>query len=156
MRRFRTVAIAILVSVSIIACANFSWAQAPMFSSTKKESPKAIGTLGGLIGEGIPIQLDGDSLYIVRNNTFAGGIGLDLATYQGLVSLRGEIAQGGEGSPFVGVGAFVNIPKLLNLIPGMSWQAGAINPSIGVVPGFDFTQERFDWAIVLSIISIAF
>jgi hypothetical protein len=42
------------------------------------------------------------------------------------------------------------------MIPGANWNATYINPSIGVIPGYDFKEGRFDCGILLSIIKVVF
>lgn len=130
---------------------SLALAQAPAISPTPKKAAPDFQSLA----DTLPIILNGDTLYRIRGGSFDGGLGIDLATYKGLVTLRAEASQSIEGSPFSGVGLTVNIPALVNMV-GANWQAGAINPSIGIVPGYDFGQKRFDVGIVLSIISIAF
>jgi hypothetical protein len=154
MKKLNLIVLAMVFTLMLTLTVAF--AQAPVISKTAVVQPKGLGTLGGVLGESLPFQLNGDSLYQIRSGTFAGGVGVDVASWKGILTFRGEMAQGVEGSPFMGAGIFVNIPTLLNTIAGVNWQAGAINPSVGIVPGYDFTNSRFDAAIVLSIISVTF
>lgn len=105
----------------------------------------------------LPINLSGDTIYRVRAGSIDAGVGIDLASYKDLCVLRAEASQSteGEGS-FAGVGLFVNVPTLINMITGASWNASYFNPSIGIVPGYDFKDNKFDAGIVLSIIQVNF
>lgn len=140
-----------MVLIVALMFVSFALAQAPAISPT----PKAMAPNFATLADTLSINLNGDTLYRIRGNSFDGGLGIDLANYKGFVTLRAELSQSTEGSPFSGVGFMLNIPSLLNML-GTSWQAGAINPSIGIVPGYDFGQKRFDIGVVLSIISVTF
>ena len=107
--------------------------------------------------DNLPFNLAGDTLYRINVHSIDVGIGIDLASYKGILTLRAEASQSTEGEgQFAGAGLFVNIPMLLNMIPGVSWNASYINPSIGVVPGYDFRNNKYDTALVLSIIQVNF
>jgi len=137
--------------LALVIFASLAFAQAPAVSPTPKKAAPDFQTLTSTL----PINLNGDTLYRVRGGSFDGGLGIDLASYKGLVTLRAEASQSVEGSPFSGIGLMLNIPALVNMI-GANWQAGAINPSIGIVPGYDFGQKRVDVGVVLSVISVTF
>jgi hypothetical protein len=149
MRKISTI-VGMVLMVGILFV-SLALAQAPAISPTPKKATPDFQILTGTL----PITLNGDTLYRIKGGSFDGGLGIDLGSYKSLVILRAETSQSTAGSPFVGIGLMFNIPSLMNAI-GANWQAGAINPSIGIIPGYDFGQKRFDAGIVLSIISINF
>jgi hypothetical protein len=156
----------ILLIVCLVFVSSMAYAQAPrnfkgLFiapEAAKKAQAAAFAAQPLMtVFDSLPINLTGDTLYRVSADSVDVGLGIDLASYKGLFTLRAEASQsaGGEGQ-FAGAGIFVNIPTLLNMIPGMNWNASYINPSIGVIPGFDFTNHKYDTGLVLSIIQITF
>lgn len=120
----------------------------------KAEPAPAFNTILG----GLPFNLEGDTIYLIDGESFGAGVGVDIATYKGLLTLRGEVTStnAADTSIFAGTGLMLNIPTLLSLIPGVTWNASYINPSIGVVPGWDFGSDKFDVGVVLSIIQVTF
>jgi len=120
----------------------------------KMETPPR--TTRMLLDGSLPINLSGDTLYRVSSGSLDAGVGIDLASYKELIVCRAEASQSTSGDgQFVGAGIFVNIPTLVNMI-GANWNASYINPSIGVVPGYDFDGHKYDTGIVLSIIQVTF
>ena len=101
-----------------------------------------------------PLNLTGDTIWLGRSNQFVVGIGMDVITYKGIFNFRVEAAQGTEANTFMGAGPLINIPSLLNLIPGTTWNAKVINPSIGILGGYDFNKRRGEWGVLLSIIQL--
>jgi hypothetical protein len=148
--------------VSLFLMSSIALAQERPFTGlfVAKEVPKKAEPVRStrlLLDGSLPINLSGDTLYRFSAGSIDAGVGIDLASYKDLVILRAEASQStaGEGQ-FMGVGFFVNIPKLINMISGANWNAAYINPSIGVVPGYDFGNSKYDTGIVLSIIQVTF
>lgn len=148
MRKIKFLAMALFM----LLFASTLFAQAPAVGPIQ---PKKATPDFATLGTGLPIQLNGDTLYRIRGNQWDAAVGIDLASWKNLITLRAELSQSVEGNPFSGVGLFVNIPTLVNKIAGSRWEAGAINPSVGVVPGVAW-GNGFDVAVVLSIISVTF
>ena len=93
----------------------------------------------------------------------APGLGLDILTYkEGLVTLRAQAffastdVLGAENATVVGTAVLVNLIKVSGLVPGTSWLAKAINPSIGLFGGYDFNSGRLVGGPMVSIINIQF
>lgn len=107
------------------------------------------------------INLQGDTAYLFRAKTLAVGVGSDIATlYNGVVTLRLEAITAPAsadlgGSTLIGTGAMVNLPKLITRLGGQ-WQAKVINPSVGVMPLYDFRNSKYDVGLVVSVIRIDF
>lgn len=157
---FRSVFCLILMALISVLISGLCFAQttpapAPPAAATTVPASATTPDLQ-VLTSGLPINLTGDTLYRIRGGTIDGAIGMDLAIYKGLVTLRAEISQTTTGSPFAGAGLMVNIPTLVNKISGANWTATFINPSIGIVPGYDFGTKQFDAGVVLSIINIKF
>jgi hypothetical protein len=156
----------ILLIVCLVFMSSMAFAQAPrnfkglfIASPESKKLMQASFATSPLqtVFDNLPINLTGDTMYRINASSFDIAFGIDLASYKGLVTLRAEGSQSTEGlGQFAGAGLFLNIPTLLNMIPGVSWNASYINPSIGIVPGFDFNEHRYDTGIVLSIIQVTF
>ena len=94
---------------------------------------------------------------------FAPGVGIDLVDYkQGLMTLRAEafIQSGGtladDSRTVMGVAVMTNLIRLIGLVPGTSWLAKSINPSIGGFVGYDFIHGKATFGPMLSIINIQF
>lgn len=119
----------------------------------KAEPAPAFNTILG----GLPFNLEGDTIYLIDGKSFGAGVGIDLASYKGVVTLRGELTSTTTEttSTFAGAGLMVNIPQLFTMM-GATWNASYINPSIGVVPGWDFGANKFDVGVVLSILKVEF
>jgi len=106
-------------------------------------------------------NLQGDTAYLVKARTLAAGVGTDIASmYNGMITLRIEAvatpatSDAGSGT-FVGAGPMINIPKLITRFGGQ-WQANVINPSVGVMPLYDFNNKVVEAGIVVSVIRITF
>jgi len=128
-----------------------------LFVAEETKKLEAAPPMRMLLDGSLPINLSGDTLYRVRAGSIDAGIGIDLASYKDLCVLRAEASQSAEGEgSFAGVGLFVNVPTLINMITGASWNASYFNPSIGIVPGYDFKGSQFDAGIVLSIVQVTF
>jgi len=123
----------------------------------KQKKVDAISNPLTTVFDKLPINLTGDTLYRINAKSFDVGFGIDLASYKNLITFRTEASFSTEGEgQFMGAGLFMNIPMLLNMIPGMNWNASYINPSIGIVPGYDFQKHKYDTGIVLSIVQVTF
>ena len=94
--------------------------------------------------------------------SFAPGIGVDIVTYKGLVTLRGEAflpstsTLGSYNGTMAGAALMVNLPQLVGQISSASWLLNSINPSIGVVGLWDFNNSELAFGPMLSIINIKF
>ncbi len=121
---------------------------------TESEAP-ALRTILGATSP-LPINLTGDTIYLCKSGTWGVGAGMDLASWKGVVTLRPEISASDTDASFVGAGVFLNIPKLFSMISGVTWNASYINPSLGIVPGYDFGKNQPDVGIVLSIVQVTF
>jgi hypothetical protein len=125
--------------------------------TVKQKKADAVAQPLTTVFDKLPVNLTGDTLYRINAGSFDVGFGIDLASYKSLFSLRAEASFSTEGEgQFMGAGIFVNIPMLFNMIPGVNWNASYINPSIGIVPGYDFEKHKYDTGIVLSIIQVTF
>ena len=101
-------------------------------------------------------NLQGDTAYLVVANEFAVGVGIDIASiYEGMITVRAEALTPQSGALVVGAGIMANVPKVINKLGG-SWISSTINPSVGVVPVYDFNNKVFDVGIVLAVINIKF
>ena len=145
--------------VCMVLMAGAAFAQERPFKGVfvAPDTKKAVQPAARLLFDGtLPFNLSGDTMYRLSAGSFDAGVGIDLASYKNLVVLRGEATQSTEGKgTFVGAGLFVNIPTMLNLL-GANWIASYVNPSIGIVPGYDFDNHRYATGIVLSIIQVNF
>ena len=107
------------------------------------------------------INLQGDTTYLFKAGTMAPGIGSDIASmYKGLLTLRVEAIAvpatiNTPSRNMFGIGPMVNVPKLISRMGG-EWQAKVVNPSIGVMPLYDFNNKTYDVGLVVSIIRIDF
>ena len=142
----------------LLLSASIAMAQTPTPAPTPAPVTPTTGNTVATILSGLPFNLSGDPAYRIKAKTWGGGVGMDLATWQ-FLTFRAEASQSGTGGVFAGAGLFVNLPTLLNVSlgkQGATWVAQAINPSIGIVPGYDFQAQRYDTEIVLSIIQVTF
>ena len=148
----------ILFSLMVLLCsASIALAQTPTPAPTPTPTPSPGGNVSTILS-GLPFNLSGDPAYRIKAKTWGGGAGMDLASWQ-FLTFRAEASQSGTGGVFAGAGLFVNLPTLLNVglgKQGATWTAQAINPSIGIVPGYDFQAQRYDAEIVLSLIQLNF
>jgi len=138
----------------VLFVASIAMAQTPIPPAPTPTTGNTVST----ILSGLPFNLSGDPAYRIKAKTWGGGVGIDLATWQ-FLTLRAEASQSGTGGVFAGAGLFVNLPTLLNVglgKQGATWAAQAINPSIGIVPGYDFEARRFDAEVVLSVVQVNF
>lgn len=94
---------------------------------------------------------------------FAPGVGLDIVDYkQGLFTLRAEAFIQGtsvgadESRNVMGVSVMCNLIRAIGLVPGTSWLAKSINPSLGLFVGYDFISGKPTFGPMLSIINIQF
>ena len=97
------------------------------------------------------------------HSSMAPGVGLDVVNYKnGLVTLRAEAffesptTLGSQSASIVGGAFMVNLIQLAGLVPGSTWVATAINPSIGVFAGYDFVNGRAAYGPMLSVINVHF
>lgn len=153
----------VILAVFLMASLTFAQAESPRpFSGLfikKADTPKLKDATPSAdlltLTSGLPFNLSGDTLYRARAGSFDFATGIDLATYKNFLILRAELSQSTTGAPFAGVGLNLNVPTLMNMI-GMNWTATYINPSVGVIPGYDFTNSRFDVGILVSIVQVTF
>lgn len=107
------------------------------------------------------LNLQGDTAYLITKKSLAVGVGVDLATiYDGMITLRAEAivpekAADAETTTMFGIGPMLNIPKLITRAGG-EWTAKIFNPSIGVMPFYDFRTKAYDVGVVVSIIRVEF
>ncbi len=155
-----TLMILALIGFASVAVADDTTAPAPSGAALTTPSVTAIGA-------GMPINLSGDTVFLVKNQNFGVGLGADLATaFDGILTVRAEAVaivdkSSGQSSEFIGIGPMVNIPKLITKAGG-TWSLPVINPSLGVMPFYSLagnssgTGSKFDAGIVLSIIQVKF
>jgi hypothetical protein len=123
----------------------------------KMAEPAPPPTLRSIFNASLPINLTGDTMFRARAASVDMGVGIDLASYKDLVFLRAEVTEALDPNEvFAGAGITINIPALVSMITDATWKATYINPSIGVIPGWDFKEKRFDCGILLSIIQVEF
>jgi len=128
-----------------------------LFIGPEKKAVEPAPVLRNIFAASLPINLTGDTMFRARAGSIDLGIGIDLASYKDLVFLRAEVTESLDPNEiFAGAGLTVNIPSLVNMLTGASWKATYINPSIGVIPGWDFKEKRFDCGILLSILQVEF
>ena len=118
----------------------------------------------GIVGMGLPFNLQGDTGFLLKHQNFGVGIGMDLASVaNGMITIRAEamaIADktGSQSSQFVGIGPMVNIPNIIQKMGG-TWSMKVLNPSIGIMPFYNLSssgKEALDVGIVLSIVKLTF
>ena len=89
-----------------------------------------------------PINLQGDTLYLPSQGTFAIGASTLLATaYNNLFELRAEAAATNKGEALFGIGLGLNIPVLFHDIFKANWTYGVINPSLSVMGVMKFGNK---------------
>jgi len=107
------------------------------------------------------MSLSGDLLCVISSNgcTPAGGIGWNFATFaEGIVELRVEAITivGADGGNLYGVGAGVNIAKVVEKIKG-EWRLPEIVPTVGVMALIDMQKlDNPKYAVYLSIVKLKF
>lgn len=110
-----------------------------------------------------PLNIQGDTVYLFSRKDFGMGIGITVATLQQFLEIRAEtvfpIVGDGSSSTLVGVGAGVNIPKLVEKLGG-EWILQGITSSIGVLGLMDFNatdaQHEIEPAIYLTVVKVKF
>ena len=139
--------IALLVMVSVLFFFSFALAQAPTPSS-----PPDLNTIFGSLG----INGNGDSFYLWRAHAWEGGAHVNMVSYKNIINFGPALAQGATGSPFYGGSFNVSIIPLLNLL-GTNITTTSVfsqlNPSVGIVPGYNSTPgaKKFDFPIQISL-----
>jgi len=107
------------------------------------------------------MSLSGDLLCVISENGCipAGGVGWNFATFaDGIVELRAEaiIIVGADGGNLYGVGAGVNIAKVVEKIKG-EWKIPEIVPTVGVMALIDMQKlDNPKYAVYLSIVKLKF
>lgn len=104
------------------------------------------------------INLQGDTLYLPDSGSFAAGIGIDIAKFYDIVSLRAEAITSfkQDTSDRIGIGLGVNIPKLISMSGG-TWLLKGITSSVGVLGVFNINNpEHFEPAVYVTILKIEF
>lgn len=117
----------------------------------------------GIVGVGIPFNLQGDTAFLLKHQNFGAGIGTDLASvYNGMITIRAEALAivdkaSNQSSQFVGIGPMVNIPNIIQKLGG-TWSMKVINPSIGIMPFYNLAggKDSIDVGVVVSIIKLTF
>jgi hypothetical protein len=110
-----------------------------------------------------PLNLQGDTIYLLSRQDFGMGIGWTIATLQEFVEIRAEsvfpIVGEGSNSTLVGVGVGMNIPKLVEKLGGQ-WFLSGITSSIGVLGLMDFNatseKDEIEPAIYLTVVKVKF
>jgi len=110
-----------------------------------------------------PINIQGDTIYLLSRQDFGMGIGWNVASIADVVEVRAEtvfpIVGDGSASTLLGAGIGVNIPKLIEKLGG-TWILENITSSIGVLALYDFNadeeSEKIEPAIYLTIIKVNF
>jgi len=110
-----------------------------------------------------PVNIQGDTIYLLSRQDFGMGLGWNVASIADIVELRAEtvfpIVGDGSASTLLGVGAGVNLPKLIEKLGG-EWILKNITSSIGVLALYDFNadeeSEQIEPAIYLTIIKVNF
>lgn len=157
---FFSILVILLFSVTVFA--QTPWpdrsgqAKAPVVSKDAPVSNFVFG-LNNLSGDfGLIYESD-------VNGTLAVGIGLDVLNYkQGLVTLRAQafLPSGSvlnqENATILGASVLVNLIQLAGQIPGTTWLAKSINPSIGLFMGYDFVSGKPAIGPMISILNIPF
>jgi hypothetical protein len=134
-------------------------AQTPTPSPTP--APSSAPTVSDLQTVFGSFNIGTDLVYLPRARQWEVGGGANLVTWKNLLNLRFQVAQGATGSPFFGGGINVNLVSLANLTGTNIQLSGvmkALNPAIGIMPGYNSTPgaKRFDYAVVLSVIGVTF
>lgn len=142
----------------LVSSMAFAQTKHGLFVSSGK--PRLAPTLESVF-DTLPFNLNGDTLYSPKTGSFDVGVGMDLISFKGFLNIRAEAAGSvNDALGFVGVGPMINVPALVNLIPGAAWVPGLLNPSIGVVVGGNFGgnsgKTGADYRIVLSILNVQF
>lgn len=95
------------------------------------------------------------------NGSLAVGIGLDILSYkQGLVVFRlegffpGVSVLNQQDATIIGAAALVNLIQLVGQVPGTTWLAKTINPSLGITLGYDVNTKEIAFVPMVSIINI--
>lgn len=102
------------------------------------------------------LNLQGDTLYLLNSGSFAAGAGSNIATIKDIVELRVDVATpvNTDGDTMAGIGAGVNIVKLINKLGG-TWLVNSVNASIGFTELANFNGKvELESAIYLSIINV--
>lgn len=108
-----------------------------------------------------PLNLQGDTVYLMSRQDFGMGIGWNIATVQEFIELRAEtvfpIVGDGSSSTLIGAGLGINIPKLIEKLGG-EWIIPNITSSLGLLGLFDFNAVGNQWepAIYLTIVKVNF
>ncbi len=156
----------ILAVIFIFAVSSFAQTPWPDRSGTKAEKEKVLKAEPAPAFKFSLNNLSGDFGVIFEsgvNSSVALGVGLDIVNYrEGLVTLRAQAFFPSQAilaendASVVGAALMVNLIKLAGLVPGTSWLATAINPSVGLFGGYDFVSGKLAAGPMISIINIPF
>jgi len=111
-----------------------------------------------------PINLQGDTVYLLTRKDFGIGIGWTVATlYKDVIEIRAEsvfpIVGDGSNTTLIGAGFGLNIPKLIDALGG-TWLMPTITSSIGILGLYDFNSvsetDEIEPAIYLTILKVTF
>jgi hypothetical protein len=110
-----------------------------------------------------PLNLQGDTIYLLSRQDFGMGIGWTIATLQEFIEIRAEsvfpIVGDGSSATLIGVGVGVNIPKLVEKLGGQ-WFLSGITSSIGLLGLMDFNAQdsvdNIEPAIYLTVVKVKF
>lgn len=144
-----------LLMITTSAQAGGFWKGLFVKEGPVKKADPTVAPIQTILGS-LPFNLNGDTFFLCSEKSFAAGASIDLASYRGIVSLAGMAAGASNSTAWAGAGPMINIPNLLNLIPGMNWNASYINPSIGGGYGCNFTKMKGEFAVGLRIINLEF
>jgi hypothetical protein len=111
-----------------------------------------------------PINLQGDTIYLMSRKDFGIGLGWTVATlYNNVIEIRAEsvfpIVGDGSSTTLIGAGFGLNIPKLIESLGG-TWLMPTITSSIGILGLYDFNAvsetDEIEPAIYLTILKVTF
>lgn len=106
----------------------------------------------------LPINLGGDTA-ILYNMGWCNGIGIDMVSWkEDLITLRGELlwpytATTDAPKTIAGAAVMIDVAKALGYTKG-TWKLGPIQPKIGPVGGYDFSNQKFVWGGLLQVLRI--
>lgn len=105
-------------------------------------------------------NIQGDTLYLLKADTLAVGVGSTVATFYDIVELRVEYAyalqQAGNTRSLAGIGLGVNVKSLIEALHG-EWKLPDIMPSVGYVALADFADKpKLEHAFYLTVFRQSF
>ena len=105
-------------------------------------------------------NLQGDTLYLLKADTLAVGIGTTIATFYDVVELRVEYAyafqRAEDTKSLVGIGLGVNVASLIEALHG-EWKLPELMPSVGFIALADFADKpKLEIALYLTVFRQSF